>query len=248
MTKVPVATSSTLAISWGDDSNEVVPPLLSVDTAVTLINLSTYDWSDGIVNSLLFPPSLLSILLKLELSSPNCHWNVNVNGVLVSSRSIIPLVLAVKIPPSCTSPSITKVPLATSSTLEIIWGNDSNEVFPPLLSVDIAVNLINLSTYDWSDGIVNVLFVAPLILLLVSKLELSSANCHWNVKVNEPSSSKISLVLAVNVEPSCTVPSKDKIPVASSSTLAICCDADWNSVVPPKLSVETAVNLIYLST
>ena len=68
------------------------------------------------------------------------------------------------------------------------------------------------------------------------------------MKVKSLSTSVILLVSAVKVAPSSTVPSIRSVPVASSSTLAICWDADWNSVVPPLLSVEIAVNRMYLST
>ena len=68
------------------------------------------------------------------------------------------------------------------------------------------------------------------------------------MKVKSPSTSVILLVSAFKVEPSSTIPFIKSVPIASSSTLAICWDADWNSVVPPLLSVEIAVNLMYLST
>ena len=65
------------------------------------------------------------------------------------------------------------------------------------------------------------------------------------MKVKSPSTSIILLVSAVNVEPSSTIPSIKSVPIASSSTLTTCWCADWNSVVPPLLSVEIAVNRMY---
>ena len=96
--------------------------------------------------------------------------------MLVSSSSAIPLVSAVKVAPSSRIPSINKIPIASSSTFAIWWDEEINSVVPPLLSVVIAVDLIYLSTNDWSDGIINNSWIALSILI---KLILSDEDCHW---------------------------------------------------------------------